>query len=89
MSQASLNVAHAVCPRCRSNTIKILSTSPVAGVWTVFSCATCLYAWRSSEPEENTNAGKYPVVFRLHPESLADLLTAPTIPPLRNPTKGE
>jgi hypothetical protein len=72
-----------VCPRCRSTTIEVRSSSPVAGVWTVFGCATCLYAWRSTEPEENTDPDKYPAVFRLKPEDLANLPVAPSIPPLR------
>lgn len=53
---------------------------------TVFACATCLYAWRSTEPEENTNPDKYPAAFRLKPEQLADLAVIPTIPPLRSPS---
>jgi vanillate/4-hydroxybenzoate decarboxylase subunit D len=72
-----------VCPRCRSTTIEVRSRSPVAGVWTVFGCATCLYAWRSTEPEENTDPDKYPAVFRLKPEDLANLPVAPSIPPRR------
>ena len=73
----------AVCPRCRSTTIEVRSRSPVAGVWTVFGCATCLYTWRSTEPEENTDPDKYPAVFRLKPEDLANLPVAPSIPPRR------
>ena len=72
-----------VCPRCRSTTIEVRSNSPVAGVWTVFGCATCLYTWRSTEPEENTDPDKYPAVFRLKPEDLANLPVAPSIPPRR------
>ena len=72
-----------VCPRCRSTTIEVRSCSPVAGVWTVFGCATCLYAWRSTEPEENTDPDQYPAVFRLKPEDLANLPVAPSIPPRR------
>jgi len=73
----------AACPRCRSATVEIRSTSPVAGVWTVFACNTCLYAWRSTEPEENTDPEKYPMAFRLKPEQLPDLPVAPSIPALR------
>ena len=62
------------------------STSPVAGVWTVFGCDTCFYTWRSTEPDENTNPDKYPEVFRLNPEDLANLPEMPTIPPLRQKT---
>jgi hypothetical protein len=76
----------AACPRCRATQIEVRSTSPVAGVWTVFACVTCLYAWRSTEPEENANPDKYPAAFRLKPEQLADLAVIPTIPPLRSPS---
>ena len=71
------------CPRCRSTTTEVRSTSPVAGVWTLFACTTCLYVWRSTEPEENTDPDKYPAVFRLKPEDLPNLPIAPQIPPLR------
>jgi hypothetical protein len=72
------------CPRCRSGQIGVLGKSPVAGVWTVFGCSTCLYAWRSSEPEENVNPDKYPTAFRLRPEDLPNLKTVPPIPPRRS-----
>jgi hypothetical protein len=72
-----------ICPRCRSGPIATLGQSPVAGVWTIFGCSTCLYAWRSSEPEENTNADKYPAAFRLRPEDLPKLKMVPPIPPRR------
>jgi vanillate/4-hydroxybenzoate decarboxylase subunit D len=83
MSQAMESGRPPVCPRCRSTTIEVRSRSPVAGVWTVFGCATCLYAWRSTEPEENTDPDQYPAVFRLKPEDLANLPVAPSIPPRR------
>ncbi|HJS84612.1 MAG TPA: non-oxidative hydroxyarylic acid decarboxylases subunit D [Acetobacteraceae bacterium] len=88
MSQAIEGAPLAVCPRCRSKTIVVQSTSPVAGSWTVFGCATCLYAWRSTEPEENTNPDKYPAVFRLKPEDLPNLPVSPSIPPRRRPSGG-
>ncbi len=80
----SPNDKHALsCPRCRSATIEVLCNSPVAGVWTMYSCKTCLYAWRSTEAEENKNPDKYPEAFRLKPEELAKFPIVPTIPPLR------
>jgi vanillate/4-hydroxybenzoate decarboxylase subunit D len=88
MSPATQRTLPAACPRCRSNKIEVRSTSPVAGVWTVFACATCLYAWRSTEPEENTNPDKYPEAFCLTPEQLPNLEVAPSIPPLRQPPRG-
>lgn len=73
----------AACPRCRSTTIDVVTTSPVAGAWTVFTCTTCLYTWRSTEPAENTDPDQYPAAFRLDPDTLPGLAVAPTIPPLR------
>jgi hypothetical protein len=60
--------------------------SPVAGVWTVFGCDACFYTWRSTEPVENTDPERYPVVFRLKPEDLAALPQVPVVPPLRRKT---
>lgn len=81
---ASMNPT--ACPRCRSGELKALGKSPVAGVWTVFGCSTCFYAWRSTEPEENVNPDKYPAPFRLRPEKFVDLVTIPRIPPRRSST---
>jgi hypothetical protein len=72
-----------LCPRCRSTTVELRSTSPVAGVWTVYACATCLYTWRSTEPEENRDPDKYPAAFRIDPGTLPGLAVVPAIPPLR------
>jgi vanillate/4-hydroxybenzoate decarboxylase subunit D len=84
MSRTTNGALPAACPRCRSTTIEVRSTSPVAGAWTVYGCTTCFYAWRSTEPDENTNPDEYPHVFRLDPEQLPALAVAPTIPPLRS-----
>jgi vanillate/4-hydroxybenzoate decarboxylase subunit D len=83
MSATTQVTAVPVCPRCRSNATGVRGVSPIAGVWTVYGCDTCFYAWRSTEPEENTNPDKYPAVFSLEPENLPKLQVAPTIPPLR------
>jgi len=72
-----------ICPRCRADMTEVLCNSPIAGVWTMYSCKTCLYAWRSTEPEENANPERYPEAFRLKPEDLAQFPIVPTIPPLR------
>ena len=60
----------------------VASTSPVAGVWTVYACSTCLYHWRSTEPDENTNPDAYPAAFRLDPTRIPDLAVVPIVPPL-------
>ena len=84
MTTSSADSRPTTCPRCRSGPIQVLGKSPVAGVWTVFGCSTCLYAWRSTEPEENVNPDKYPVAFRLRPEDLAKLRVVPAVPPRRS-----
>jgi vanillate/4-hydroxybenzoate decarboxylase subunit D len=76
------------CPRCRSATTEVRSRSPVAGVWTVFGCGTCLYTWRSTEPRENRDPEAYPSVFRIDPSVLPKLEIAPTIPALIPPSGG-
>ena len=72
-----------ICPRCRANTTGIRAASVPAGVWTVFGCNTCFYTWRSTEPVENVDPDKYPPVFRLRVEDIANLPIVPAIPPLR------
>jgi vanillate/4-hydroxybenzoate decarboxylase subunit D len=83
MSNAENTKSDLVCPRCRSSKAEVLTSSPVEGVWTIYSCTTCFYAWRSTEPEENTDPDKYPEPFRLRPEDLAKFAVVPTVPPLR------
>ena len=73
----------AACPRCRATAVAVMSASPVPGVWTVFACGTCLYIWRSTEPEENRNPDLYPAAFRMDPKTLHALPVSPPIPPLR------
>ena len=65
MSNSEKSQPNASCPRCRSSTVEVLTNSPVEGAWTVFTCTTCLYAWRSTEPEENRDPDQYPMPFRL------------------------
>jgi len=72
-----------MCPRCRASDITVQATSPAAGAWTVSGCRTCFYAWRSTEPAENTDPDLYPAPFRLTAGQLPDLPVAPPIPPLR------
>ena len=88
MSEPVRETLPAACPRCRASAIQALSASPIAGVWTIFGCRTCLYAWRSTEPEENRDPEKYPAAFRLDATILPHLPIAPPIPPLRASARG-
>lgn len=79
MSAPTPSTTPSTCPRCRSGTVAYLASSPVAGIWTVFQCTTCLYTWRSSEPVENTDPDQYPAAFRLDPKSLNSLAAIPAV----------
>ena len=59
------------CPRCRARDIRQVATSPVPGRWVMRACQTCWYAWRSTEPEQATDAGQYPESFRLDADEIA------------------
>lgn len=66
------------CPRCDSETIKTISSSPIPGVWEYYGCTTCSYSWRSTE---------HPVVhdrFKVKPEDIDKLPILPPIPPLES-----
>lgn len=81
--------APARCPRCGSGTVTRHASSPAPGVWEVFGCTTCLYAWRTTEPAENTDPAKYPDDFRLDPATIPALAVQPPVPPLVAPADGE
>jgi hypothetical protein len=63
----------ATCPRCGSDTTSTVAQSPVPGRWTIISCTTCWYAWRSTEPRTATDPDSYPDDFRLVPAEIANL----------------
>jgi len=83
MNHPDPDITAGMCPRCRSTTIDTRATSPVAGVWILYACRTCLYVWRSTEPEENRDPARYPKAFRLVAQDLADLPILPAIQPPR------
>lgn len=59
------------CPRCRSAT-SVVARSPVPDRWEMWSCDTCWYAWRSTEPAAATDPDLYPPELRLDVASLAN-----------------
>lgn len=64
------------CPRCESENVHVMVTSPVGNVWEVYVCETCWYSWRSTEDP------KISPVFKLDPEKIHELGEIPPIPPL-------
>ncbi|WP_046212757.1 non-oxidative hydroxyarylic acid decarboxylases subunit D [Paenibacillus wulumuqiensis] len=68
-----------ICPRCGSQHTEQVAASPVAGVWTVHMCSTCIFTWRSTEPEHITNPDKYLPAFKV---DQADIPKAAHVPPI-------
>ena len=60
-----MNETH-ICPRCESEKTSVLTCSPVEGVWEVYNCKDCFFAWRSTEPGFITDPAKYDAAFKLN-----------------------
>jgi vanillate/4-hydroxybenzoate decarboxylase subunit D len=71
-----------ICPRCESDKTDVLIRSPVPGVWEVYHCEECLFAWRSTEPDFITDPAKYDPEFKLKRTELEQASVMPTVPPL-------
>lgn len=69
-----------ICPRCGGEEIAVLATSPVPGVWTVWTCGTCTYSWRSTEPARNSSRAAYPARFRITSAEIENALEVPPVP---------
>ena len=70
------------CPRCGSEKTGILTRSPVEGVWEVYHCEECYFAWRSTEPAFITDPAKYNPQFKLNRAELDQANIMPNVPPL-------
>jgi len=71
-----------ICPRCESEKTGVLTKSPVAGVWEVYHCEDCFFAWRSTEPDFITDPKKYAPEFKLTRAKLDESGIMPNVPPL-------
>jgi hypothetical protein len=69
-----------VCPRCDQRDVRVLTTSPVPGVWTMYSCDVCFYSWRSTEPAYATDPATYPAIFKVDPATIPQMPDVPTVP---------
>jgi vanillate/4-hydroxybenzoate decarboxylase subunit D len=72
-----------ICPRCDSTATRVLTVSPVAGVWTMYTCDVCFYSWRSTEPSYATDPATYPAAFKVDPATIPGMPGIPTVPPRR------
>ncbi|RCG30856.1 hypothetical protein DQ384_12850 [Sphaerisporangium album] len=69
-----------VCPRCDAENVRVLTTSPVPGRWTMHVCDTCVYSWRSTEPSSVTDPPAYPPEFKIDPAEIPHLPATPAVP---------
>ena len=72
-----------ICPRCDSKTTELQFKSPVEGVWELYRCTTCLFAWRSTEPKQMTDPELFDPTFKVNPADLGSCPVMPAIPPLK------
>lgn len=68
------------CPRCGEKHIDILAHSRPSGVWQIYRCSQCFFAWRSSEPDYITKPDQYDEHFKLTPEEIHQSPVVPDIP---------
>jgi transposase-like protein len=68
-----------VCPRCEESTVRVMTTSPVPGKWTMYVCDTCFYSYRSTEKASATEPASFPQDWKVDP---ADIPSMPAMPPV-------
>ena len=65
------------CPRCGSETVRVMTKSPVGDVWEVYVCATCYSYLRSTEEIHVHDE------IKLKPDDIPNLQQIPAVPPLK------
>ena len=66
----------------RTDEAEVLTKSPDSGVWVIYRCPTCSFAWRSTEPDFITDPKEYDPNFKFKPEDMATFQVTPTVPEL-------
>ncbi|MDT1795423.1 non-oxidative hydroxyarylic acid decarboxylases subunit D, partial [Salmonella enterica] len=69
-----------ICPRCADAPIELMATAPVKGVWSVYQCQHCLYAWRDTEPLRRTSREHYQLAFRMTQKDIDDAPMVRSLP---------
>ncbi|BDU71801.1 non-oxidative hydroxyarylic acid decarboxylases subunit D [Mesoterricola silvestris] len=72
-----------ICPRCDTDKVEVMATSPVGHVWELYLCKTCTYSWRSTETPNKTDPKLYNHKFKIKPETIPSMLVIPPVPPLK------
>ncbi len=62
------------CVRCASDKVSTVAKAPDgSGIWEVYNCGLCNFAWRSTEPKENIDPEKRDPWFQLDKDKVDDL----------------
>ncbi|WP_085523671.1 non-oxidative hydroxyarylic acid decarboxylases subunit D [Tuberibacillus sp. Marseille-P3662] len=69
-----------ICPRCESEKVEKIAESPVSGKWDMFLCHTCLFSWRSTEPEAIQDPELYNKHFKIDQHDIPNYDNVPVIP---------
>lgn len=72
-----------VCPRCEEPAVRVMTTSPVPGKWTMYVCDTCFYSYRSTEGPAATDPAAFPADWKVDPAGIPDMLPMPPVPERR------
>jgi rubredoxin len=72
-----------VCPRCEQSTVRVMTTSPVPGAWTMHVCDTCFYSYRSTEGPTATDPASFPQDWKVDPADIPGMLAMPPVPQRR------
>lgn len=67
------------CPRCKSETVELLTKAPKDNAWEVYVCKTCCYSFRSTEDASVTDPEKYDPRFYIDPKDIPNLLQIPPV----------
>jgi hypothetical protein len=49
----------------------------------MYVCDTCIYSWRSTEPDQATDPATYPAAFKIDPAEIPTMAAIPPVPPRR------
>jgi vanillate/4-hydroxybenzoate decarboxylase subunit D len=69
-----------ICPRCDSDEAGLLTVSPRGDEWTMYACGRCNFTWRSTEPQQITDAASYHPQFKLTKDSIERMPVYPPLP---------
>lgn len=76
-----------MCPRCESENVEVMASSPKGNVWEVYICKDCCFSWRSTEDSYIKDAKEYNKEFKITREEIKNLPEMPPIPEIVHESK--